>query len=153
MLELLGGLFGGAMRMAPEVLKWLDRKDERKHELAMFEKQVTMEKMKNEQQLAIGQQSITLSEIQGIVEGVRAQATTTGIRIIDGINSLMRPTITFWWVIVLYTLVLYGQWDVLRNAGMASMDAILSLWGPQEKMIVNSIIGFWFVDRALRVSK
>ena len=33
---LLGGLLGGAFRLAPEVLKWLDRKGERGHELAML---------------------------------------------------------------------------------------------------------------------
>ena len=32
---LLGGLLGGAFRLAPEILKWLDRKGERGHELAM----------------------------------------------------------------------------------------------------------------------
>ena len=28
---LLGGLLGGAFRLAPEILKWLDRKGERGH--------------------------------------------------------------------------------------------------------------------------
>ena len=31
---LLGGLLGGAFRLAPEVLKWFDRQGERGHELA-----------------------------------------------------------------------------------------------------------------------
>ncbi len=35
---LLGGLLGGAFRLAPEILKWLDRKGERGHELAMQDK-------------------------------------------------------------------------------------------------------------------
>ena len=33
---LLGGLLGGAFRLAPEILKWLDRKGERGHERAML---------------------------------------------------------------------------------------------------------------------
>ena len=36
---LLGGLLGGAFRLAPEVLKWFDRQGERGHELAMQDKQ------------------------------------------------------------------------------------------------------------------
>ena len=32
---LLGGLLGGAFRLAPEILKWMDRNGERSHELAM----------------------------------------------------------------------------------------------------------------------
>ena len=35
---LLGGLLGGAFRLAPEILKGLDRQGERGHELAMQDK-------------------------------------------------------------------------------------------------------------------
>ncbi len=33
---LLGSIFGGLFRLAPEVLKFLDKGNERKHELSMF---------------------------------------------------------------------------------------------------------------------
>jgi len=37
MLEsLFGGLLGGLFRLAPEILKFLDRKSERKHEIALL---------------------------------------------------------------------------------------------------------------------
>ena len=44
MFEILGGgifgsLLGGIFRLAPEVLKYFDKKNERQHELAMFDKQ------------------------------------------------------------------------------------------------------------------
>ena len=35
METLLGGVFGGLLRLAPEALKFFDQKNERKHELAM----------------------------------------------------------------------------------------------------------------------
>ncbi len=48
MLDLIGGgifgtIFGGLFRLAPEVLKFLDRKNERSHELAMFNRQCELE--------------------------------------------------------------------------------------------------------------
>ena len=43
---LLGGLLGGAFRLAHEVLKWLDRKGERDHELAMQDKAIEFEKLR-----------------------------------------------------------------------------------------------------------
>ena len=43
---LLGGLLGGAFRLAPEILKWLDRKGERSHELAMQDKALEFEKLR-----------------------------------------------------------------------------------------------------------
>jgi hypothetical protein len=46
---LLGGLLGGAFRLAPEILKWLDRKGERGHELAMQDKAIEFEKLRGAQ--------------------------------------------------------------------------------------------------------
>ena len=46
---LLGGLMGGAFRLAPELLKWLDRKGERGHELAMQDKALEFEKLRGAQ--------------------------------------------------------------------------------------------------------
>jgi hypothetical protein len=49
---LLGGLLGGAFRLAPEILKWLDRKGERGHELAMQDKALEFEKIRGAQRMA-----------------------------------------------------------------------------------------------------
>ena len=49
---LLGGLLGGAFRLAPEILKWLDRKGERGHELAMQDKALEFEKRRGAQRMA-----------------------------------------------------------------------------------------------------
>ena len=40
---LLGGLLGGAFRLTPEILKWIDRKGERAHELAIQDKTIQLE--------------------------------------------------------------------------------------------------------------
>ena len=49
---LLGGLLGGAFRLAPEILKWLDRKGERGHELAMQDKALEFEKIRGAQRMS-----------------------------------------------------------------------------------------------------
>jgi hypothetical protein len=56
MIDLIGGgvlgsLLGGLFRLAPEVLKFLDRKNERLHELKMFEQQCQLEQMRGAQKL------------------------------------------------------------------------------------------------------
>jgi hypothetical protein len=48
---LLGGLLGDAFRRAPEVLKWLDRKGKRGHELAMQDKALEVEKLRGAQRM------------------------------------------------------------------------------------------------------
>lgn len=153
---LIGSLLGGVFRMIPEFLKWLDRKDERKHELAMFDNQLKADTLKIEagQKLAEleANKSLGLAEIQGLIAGVQAQAVKTGVAWVDAASALMRPLITFWWVIVLYSTALTAQFLVLLQAGTPGVDAIVRLWGTDEKAIVASIIGFWFVDRSLRRS-
>ncbi|NDF99115.1 MAG: hypothetical protein EB101_09365, partial [Chitinophagia bacterium] len=45
---LFGSLIGGLFRLAPEILKFLDKKNERAHELNMFQLQTDLEKMRGE---------------------------------------------------------------------------------------------------------
>ena len=49
---ILGSVFGGLFRMAPEVLKYFDKKNERQHELAMFKNQCDLEAQRGQQKLA-----------------------------------------------------------------------------------------------------
>lgn len=50
-----------------------------------------------------GQNTIGALEIQALIEATQAQSSHTGIAWIDALSALMRPIITFWWVIVLCT--------------------------------------------------
>lgn len=151
---LLGSALGGLFRLAPEFMKWLDRKNERAHELAMFDKQIEADRLKAEagQKLAELEAGkvIGAAEIQALIEATKAQSQLTGIKFVDAFNSLMRPTITFWWVIVLQTAVMATTFYLAIDAGKPLLDAIGLVWGPAEKAIVASIVSFWFVDRSLR---
>jgi len=151
---LIGTLLGGVFRMLPEVLKWMDRKDERKHELSMFDKQLTADKMRADaQQQALQTQADTImggAELAAMIAATNAQSVKSGVKWVDALSSLMRPLITFWWVIVLYSVALVARFWVLVQAGTSNLDAIVLLWGADEKAIVASIISFWFVDRSLR---
>ncbi len=49
---LLGGLLGGAFRLAPEILKWLDRRGKRGHELAMQDKVLEFEELRGAQRMS-----------------------------------------------------------------------------------------------------
>lgn len=155
MLEtLFGSLLGGVFRLIPEMFRFFDRKDERKHELAMLDKNIEADRLKAEHGETLARieadRALGVAELNGLIEATKAQAVRTGIHFVDAINSLMRPAITFWWVIVLSTAALVAQFVVLMLAGETWYGAILKLWGPDEKAIVASIVSFWFVDRALR---
>ena len=46
------GLLGGAFRLAPQILKWLDRQGERSHELAMHDKALEFEMLRGAQRMS-----------------------------------------------------------------------------------------------------
>ncbi|MDD5176255.1 MAG: hypothetical protein PHQ05_07540 [Sterolibacterium sp.] len=151
---LLGTLFGGLFRMAPEVLKWLDRKDERSHELAMFDKQLEADKLKGDQALAqINAQadaSIGAAEVQAIIEATKAQAVQTGIKWVDALNALVRPVLALQWLILLWPAVVVAGFALAVQAGINPLEALRAAFGVDEKAMAASIASFWLVDRSLR---
>lgn len=151
---LLGTLFGGLFRMAPEVLKWLDRKDERSHELAMFDKQLEADKLKGDQaqQLAATQADATIgaAEIQAIIEATKAQAVQTGIRWVDAFNTIIRPLLALQWLIVLWPAVAVAGFALAVQTGADPLVALKAAFGVDEKAMAASVASFWLVDRSLR---
>ncbi|HLA33659.1 MAG TPA: hypothetical protein VJ001_02200 [Rhodocyclaceae bacterium] len=145
---------GGLFRLVPEILKLRERAGERAHELAMFEKQLEADKLRATSEIdrinAQAAANIGHDEITAIIEATRAQAQPSGVKWIDGLSSLMRPLITFWWVIVLYSVALGARFWALVREGATNTEAIIALWGADERAIVASIVAFWFCDRALR---
>lgn len=151
---LLGTLFGGIFRMAPEILKWLDRKDERKHELSMLDKQLEADKLKGDQALAqINAQadaSIGAAEIQAIIEATKAQGVQTGIKWVDAFNAIIRPLLALQWLIVLWPAVIIAGFALAVQTGADPLVALKAAFGVDEKAMAASVASFWLVDRSLR---
>ena len=155
MLEILGLVFGGLFRLAPEIMKWLDRRDERRHELDMLEAQMQADRLRAEMAIkqieAEAEVILGKAELDAIIAATKAQSQKTGVRWVDAINSLMRPLITFWWVIVLYTTSMCAQFYALVWVYDENLvTALMTVFGAPEKSMAASIVSFWFVDRALR---
>lgn len=151
---LIGTLFGGIFRMAPEVLKWLDRKDERSHELSMFDKQLEADKLKGDQAVAqINAQadaSIGAAEIQAIIEATKAQGVQTGIKWVDAFNAIIRPLLALQWLIVLWPAVIIAGFALAVQTGADPLVALKAAFGVDEKAMAASVASFWLVDRSLR---
>lgn len=150
----VGAIAGGLFRLAPEVLKLLDRKNERNHEAVMADKAAALEHAKaaSTERLAATQaeQAVSVAELQAIIEATRAQGQLTGVKWVDALNSLVRPILAFQWLIVLWpAITIAGIWlSVL--AGTDPIVAIKAAWGVDEKAMASGIAAFWLVDRSMR---
>ena len=119
---LLGGLLGGVFRLAPEVLKWADRKGERAHELALQDKALEFEKLRGAQRMA---------EI-----GSAAEALSISVR----------PVITYWFM-ALYCAVKVAGFVAAVNGGASWLSALLHTWTEADQALWAGVLNFWFLGR------
>lgn len=147
---LIGSLIGGILRMAPEVLSFMDKKNERKHELALGDQQYRVAELQFSTQRNIKEldleQSQFVSAMEALKEGIVAQGKPTGIKWVDAISSLVRPAITTW-VFTLYSFVKLAQLYIALKVYETTPEAIVSVWTPDDVGMLSAIVMFWFVGR------
>jgi hypothetical protein len=122
-LSLIGGGLGGAMRVVPEVMKLLQAKDERKHELAMTKVQLEIDAQRSKGQIDVLQAQGENSDIAGqqaiFLEAIKSQGQLTGVKWIDALNATVRPVITYWWLLLFTTYkiaTLCDAWGDIKTA-------------------------------------
>lgn len=161
---LLGSLVGIGSRLIPEVLKFLDAKNERKHELDMQDKALEFQRLKGDQRVdeirAEGDKSWDDASLKALVESIKGQDailplsgskfTDFLISIANIASKLMRPAITFQWVIMLYPAVIVASFIIAVQGGVPALEALVNVFGPAEKALVSGIVNFWFLDRILK---
>lgn len=162
MLELIGLLGGAATRLFPLILSFFDKGRDLKYELLRMDKEAELERLRGEMR---GQEIRAMSDFQvdkswadGLVEALKSEGDKsvlkdTGsfwINLLNGLNQSVRPILTYWWCVVLYT----GNKAVLVTVAVQERVALSAMspiiYTEFDRAVVGSIIGFWFVDRALR---
>lgn len=151
MLEtLLGGVFGGILRLAPEVFKLFDRANERKHELAMVNAEMEFARIKGEIAMRQVDAAVTVSEMGTMAEAFKEQSKTAQAagRAIAAISALVRPTITYAFVGAYFAVKAASYTLALEQNGNWK-EVLVSMWTQDDVTIMFMIVSFWFVGRTL----
>ena len=159
MLEMLGGgllgsIFGGLFRMAPEVLKWLDKKNEREHELNMFKFQCDLEAQRGQQKLSeIGAQreaaidTGVMNAFQSAIEQQTEMVKAAG-GWVASLSASVRPVVTYWilglWSFI-HVWLSYNAWV----SGMPPLDVFKVMMSADFAALVSGTLNYWFLDRTL----
>lgn len=165
MLELLSLICGGVFRMLPSMLDLIHKKDDNAHALALIDKQIELAKSQSEnkrQEIAdqtaadvatLAAQTDAASEqayAQSMVEALKGQNAPTGVAWVDALSASVRPVLTYWWCLLLYTSA-KAIYVVVAFQSDADIDQFARiLLTDFDHSVIGSILGFWFVDRALR---
>jgi len=147
---LLGSLFGGLFRLAPEVLKWLDKKNERQHELAMFTLQTDLEKLRGTFRMEEKYVEHSTAQLDAIKSAFEEQAKTasSSYKWVAALSALVRPGITYC-LFGLYIGIKIATIVYAVNTGAAWQDVLRVHWDDDDFAMLNMVISFWFVSRAI----
>jgi len=151
---ILGSIVGGLFRLAPELLKALDKKDERAHELLMFERQVELEKARGQMKLdEIGAQR-ALAIDGGAMDAFKAalQQQTELAAKAGGfalwLSALIRPLITA----TLWAIYMAGMATIVALAvrdALPVKDIVAVVLNPDFMALLSGVTNYWFLDRTL----
>ena len=152
---LFGGLLGGIFRLAPEVLKFFDKKNEREHELSMFSRQCELEQLRGQQRLAeIGAQREAAVDV-GVMDAFNAAiASQTEMAKAAGgwaasLSASVRPVVTYW-IMALWSFIhIWFAWNAWL-AGASPEVVFKTMMTVDFCALVSGTINFWFLDRTLK---
>ena len=160
MFELLGGgllgsIFGGLFRLAPEVLKYFDKANERKHELAMFEKQCELEQVRGQQKLAeIGAQreaAVDSGVMEAFNSAIKQQAEMVAAA--GGwaakLAASVRPVSTYWVMLIWSFIHVWFAWNAWLQ-GLYPVDVFKIVMSPDFSALLSGTIKYWCLDRTLK---
>ena len=147
---ILGGLLGGPFKLAPEILKWMDRNGERSHELSMQDKAIEFEKIRGAQRMseigASADAAWNAGAIDAFKEAIASQGRPTGVPWADALSSSVRPIITYW-LMALYCAAKAVAFVAALNAGAGWGAAVLAAWSDADQALWSGVLNFWFLGR------
>jgi hypothetical protein len=151
---ILGSVLGGVFRLAPEVLKFFDKKNEREHELSMFSRQCELETLRGQQKLAeigaVREAAVDVGVMDAFNAAINQQAEM--VKSAGGwaasLSASVRPVMTY------YLLVLYGTAKTSAMVlayyhGQALTEVLAKSWGTDDMALLTGVINYWMIDRSL----
>lgn len=149
---ILGALLGGGLRLAPEVLKWLDRKNEREHELKMFQESAALEKVKGDNRITEirgqHQQEIDVGVVgafKSVIDQQTEMVKAAGIGWVAAMSATVRPVITYWLLAIWSFLHIW----VAFASNMDAMQTFTMVMTADFTALVAGTFNYWFLDRTL----
>lgn len=156
---IFGGLLGGVFRLMPEVLKWLDRKNERDHEFRMFERQAQLELTRGQLRLQEVGVMTTADVDRGVIDAFKAAIDQQAemVKAAKGwwgnfaaaMSALVRPGTTYYLAAV-YGLVKACLLYAAVTSGATLAEAVPFVYGKDDAAMFWGVLNYWFMDRTLQ---
>ena len=146
--SLLGGVFGGLLRLAPEVMKLFDRKNERDHEFRMASMELQIAEKRLEYGMRQTEATVSMATLDAMSTALQNQTEMVKIggKMVGIVSALVRPIITYWFT-GLYSAHKIALMVTARDQGANWREVFVTTWTDQDWAIYSMILGFWFIGR------
>jgi len=111
----------------------------------MLDKQFQPEQARGAQQIqqteVQGDYSAILAMLNAQKEALKGQMQITNIRIVDALNFLVRPTVTYFFVI-LYALAKVAMFAIAMRSGLTGWDSIMRIYDHEDRAILSGLLAY-----------
>jgi len=146
MLTLLGSLLGFISSAFPDLLRlWQDHQD-RKHELAILDRQMEQMRLGHAQRLEEIAVEADIAESKALY---RHDSRPSGVKWVDGLRASVRPVITYAFFLLFTTVKTAALYVLVNEQGLSIIQALPQIWDPETQALFAAVMSFWFGQRAL----
>lgn len=146
MLTLLGSLLGFVTSAFPDILGLFRDWQDRKHELAILDRQMEQMKLGHQQRLDEIEVQADIAESQALY---RHDAQPSGVLWVDGLRASVRPVVTYAFFGLFAGVKGSALYLLIAVEGLAMAEALPRIWDPETQALFAAVMSFWFGQRAL----
>ena len=146
MLTLLGSLLGFITSAFPQLLGLIKDWQDRKHELAILDRQMEMQRQGHTQRLEEIAVAADIAEAQALY---RHDAQVSRVKWVDGLRSSVRPMITYAFFLLFAAVKGSGLYLLIAVEGLVLAEALPRIWDDETAALFAAVVSFWFGARSL----
>ncbi len=144
MITLLGSLLGFFGALFPEIIKLFKDFHDKKHELAILDRQMELQKLGLSQRLEEIRTTADIAEAEAIY-----RTYNTGVHWVDALNGSVRPVLAYSFFILYASVKLIQINKAYEHLQTSYYDFLAIIWNIEDQAIFAGIISFYFGQRAM----
>ena len=145
MLTLIGSLLGFASSALPDLFGLVRDWQDHKHELAILDRQMEMQKLGHQQRLEEIEVQADIVESKALYKHDRP----VGVAWVDSLRASVRPVITYAFFLLFAAVKGSGLYVLIAVEGLVLAEALPRIWDPETQALFAAVMSFWFGQRAL----
>ena len=146
MLTLLGSLLGFISSTFPDLLKFWQDKQDRKHELQILDRQMEQMRLGHNQRL---DEIAINADVSQSLALYKHDSLPSGVTWVDGLRASVRPMITYGFFILFAWVKLSAVVLLMNQDGLNINEALIQIWDGETQALFAGILSFWFGSRSL----